>query len=90
LGVLAVTVLSVGSANAVTMRYCSQPMAPTTYLRKPDRPFCAASRSCDEADVSSYRSDVERYYRQLRQYATEVDQFYADATEYVRCMADLD
>ncbi len=83
-------VISIGSAEAVTLRYCAQPSPPAAYLRKPIPPFCASTRSCTQLDVSNYRTEVETYYRRLRQYASEVDQYYNDASEYVRCMAELD
>lgn len=88
-GLLA-ALLSIGSAEAVTMRFCMQPSAPIAYLRKPARPYCASSRTCSDHEVSSYRLEVETYYRRLRQYATDLDNFYNEASEYVGCMAELD
>lgn len=81
--------LPLSSANAM-LAYCSQPNAPSTYLSKPAKPYCAATRDCEEWQVSSYRNEVESYYRKLKTYAQEVEAYYADAGEYVQCMARLD
>ena len=70
--------------------YCSQPMAPSTYLSKPSKPYCVTSRSCSEWEVSNYRSQVRTYYDSLNRYAREVDTYYDDASRYVKCMSDLD
>jgi hypothetical protein len=70
--------------------FCTQPYAPTIFLRKPDKPFCAISRSCTELDVQNYRDDIDRYFDRLKQYAGQVDDYYNDARTYIKCMADLD
>lgn len=83
-------VLPLGSADAM-LRFCSQPMAPSLgYISKPSKPYCAATRTCSEWEVSSYKSEVESYFRKLRRYAEEVDTYYTEAGAYVKCMADLD
>lgn len=79
----------VGTARAA-YGYCSQPIAPTAFLRKPTKPYCATNRSCSEWEVSSYRDEVDRYFRNLREYAADVDSFYSDASDYVTCMGKLD
>lgn len=79
-----VATLPLGPA-AAQYSYCSQPSAPTAYLRKPDKPFCAASRSCEDYKVSAYRNDVETYFRKLKRYAEEVDTFHSEASDYVEC-----
>ena len=85
---IAATTSSVPAGAALS--YCSAPMAPSMYLRKPMRPFCAASRDCSASEVGLYRSEVERYFRSLRRYAQEVDAFYTDSATYIECMSDLD
>lgn len=83
-----------GALNAqitsVAYGFCSQPYAPTTFLSKPNKPYCATNRNCSDWEVENYRTDVERYYRDLGRYANEVDQYYSDAVDYVGCMRDLD
>lgn len=82
--------LPLGSADAM-LRYCSQPMAPSMgFISKPSKPYCAATGTCTEWEVSSYKSDVEQYYRKLNRYVEEVDTYYAEASDYVKCMAELD
>ncbi len=88
--VLVVTAgLSVGPASAM-QGICFPPRAPSALLTKPHRPFCAASRSCSSWEVDSYRLAVENHFRNLRDYATEVDRFYSRAADYIECMARLD
>ncbi|MFW2349897.1 hypothetical protein [Qipengyuania sp.] len=70
--------------------YCTQPMAPSAFLHKPNKPYCAAARNCSEWDVQRYRNDVDSYYESLRRYAREVDDYYDDAARYIKCMSDLD
>ena len=82
--------IAVGPASGAMAPMCFQPTAPITYLRRPSLPFCASSRSCSSFDVSMYKNEVADYFRELRQYAAEVDQFYSDAGDYVRCMSELD
>lgn len=68
--------------------YCSQPTAPSAYISKPSKPFCAPR--CSEWEVQTYRDELDRYFRRLKQYAQEVDDYYREAGEYVDCMAKLD
>jgi hypothetical protein len=82
--------LGVTSADAMVQRMCMQPTAPMAYLHKPMRPYCAATRSCSESEVSAYRFEVEQYFRRLRQYAGDVDGFYQEAATYIQCMSQLD
>lgn len=70
--------------------FCSQPYAPTAYLSKPSKPYCLTFGQCERWEIDNYRSEVDRYFRSLSQYADEVDNYYADAVQYVRCMSDLD
>jgi hypothetical protein len=82
---------SVSSAPAsAAYGFCSQPFAPTTFLTRPSKPYCAALRNCTELDVQQYRNEIDRYYSDLKRYATQVDDYYDAATAYVKCMADLD
>lgn len=83
------SVVNVGTANAA-YGYCSQPNAPSTYLRKPSKPYCATNRTCSDWEVTSYRDELDRYFRNLRTYAEEVDSYYSDATDYISCMSKLD
>lgn len=82
--------LSASHPASAALALCSQPMAPTTWLHKPTKPFCAASRTCEEWEVDSYRNEVERYYSSLKSYLAEVDAFYEEAYSYAKCMAALD
>lgn len=82
--------LAVGSAEAMVQRYCMQPNPPTAFLSRPSRPFCATTGRCSDFEISSYRSEVERYFRRLRQYASDVDTYYEEASTYIRCMSNLD
>jgi hypothetical protein len=83
-------VLPLGSADAM-FRFCFEPTAPSFgFVRKPTKPYCAAARNCTEWEVSSYKADVERYFKKLKQYAEEVDAYYVQAGDYVKCMAVLD
>jgi hypothetical protein len=71
--------------------FCFEPKAPSIlFLRKPTKPYCASTQSCEEWEVESYKSDVRRYYRSLEDYASSVDRFYKQAAEYVGCMSKLD
>lgn len=70
--------------------FCSQPMAPTSYLTKPRKPFCATTRSCDDWQVQAYRNEVSRYFNNLRNYADDLDRYYSNAVDYIECMSDLD
>jgi len=70
--------------------YCSQPQAPTVFVRKPSKPYCATDRSCEQWEVDSYKSEVDRYFRSLKAYLAEVDTYSEEAYAYAKCMADLD
>jgi len=82
-------VLNVGTANAA-YGFCSQPHAPSAFFSKPTKPYCFTSRNCSEWQINSYKSDVDRYYENLRRYAGQVDDYYNSATKYVECMSYLD
>lgn len=72
------------------LAYCSEPDAPSVYIRKPMKPFCASSRSCSSWEVTNYKNDVDRYFRSLKSYLADVDTYYEEAYDYAKCMADLD
>ena len=80
--------LPIGPASA-QYSYCSQPMAPSGYLSKPSKPFCATMRNCSDFEVTAYKNDVERYFNQLKRYANEVEEYYSAAADYVQCMSKL-
>ncbi len=82
-------VVNVGSANAA-YGFCVQPHAPSAFFTKPSKPYCYTSRNCAEWQITGYKSDVDRYYRDLHQYAGQVDDYYNGATKYVECMSYLD
>lgn len=69
--------------------FCSQPMAPSAYLSKPNKPFCAGMGECTKWQVDSYQREVRSYFDNLRRYAGEVDDYYNDASRYIQCMSDL-
>jgi len=68
--------------------FCMQPSAPSIYISKPMKPFCAPR--CSEWDVQMYRDEIDRYYRRLKDYAREVEDYYHQAGDYIECMAKLD
>lgn len=70
--------------------YCSEPRAPSIYLSKPTKPFCATTRNCEQWQVDMYRNEVRSYYNDLETYADDVDRYYRNAADYVECMSDLD
>jgi hypothetical protein len=80
-----------GFSTSASASFCLEPRAPSAmFVRKPTKPYCAASRSCSEWDVNSYKAEVKRYYDQLEEYAASVTTFHKNAVEYVECMANLD
>ena len=80
-----------GISGPAQAAYCFEPKAPSLlFIRKPTKPYCAATQNCSEWEVESYKSDVRRYYSALEEYASEVDRFYKQAAEYVECMSKLD
>lgn len=83
--------------------YCSEPNPPSRYSKPdkpepPDRPYCAAARSCSQWEVNSYKSEIEEYNDDLEQYQSDVEGYvrklkaYVDeALEYAQCeVRDLD
>lgn len=70
--------------------YCSEPRAPSAYLSKPTKPFCATTSNCEQWQVDMYRNEVRSYYNDLQAYADDVDRYYRNAADYVECMSDLD
>lgn len=82
--------LAQGGPASAAYGFCYEPSAPSAFLRKPTKPYCAATRSCSDWEVDAYRSEVDRYFRDLGIYADEVDSYYSDAVEYIRCMSELD
>ena len=54
------------------------------------KPYCAASRSCEQWQVDSYRNEVDRYFDHLKTYLADVDSYRKKAYEYASCMAELD
>ena len=87
---LALTIGGSSNAALASYGYCSQPMAPSTYLNKPSKPYCATAGTCKQWDVDNYKNQVNSYYDSLNRYAREVDDYYEQASRYVKCMADLD
>jgi hypothetical protein len=84
-------VLPVSSAPAdAAYGFCMAPRAPSVFLSKPTKPFCAASRSCEQWQVTSYKNEVEQYFNSLKTYLEDVDKYQKKAYEYAECMADLD
>lgn len=67
-----------------------EPRAPSFFGTKPNKPYCAAARSCSQWEVDSYRRNIDNHIRNLRTYADDVDRYYKSASEYIECMADLD
>lgn len=59
-------------------------------MTKPQKPYCFTARNCSSWQINSYKSDVDRYYENLRRYARQVDDYYESATTYVECMSYLD
>ena len=71
--------------------FCMEPKAPSMlFVTKPNKPWCARDRSCDQWEVNSYKSQLERYFSQLEEYLADVDRYRKKAVEYANCMAQLD
>jgi hypothetical protein len=81
---------ALSSSATAAFGYCSKPFAPSDFISKPSKPYCAAMRNCSDWEVQSYKSDVESYFRKLKSYLADVDQYYEDAYKYAKCMAELD
>jgi hypothetical protein len=64
--------------------------ASSMFVSNPSKPYCAISRTCRDYEIESYKSEVKRYFDQLREYANSVDRFYKQAEEYIECMSKLD
>ena len=89
LAVLTLGSLALSSAQA-QFSFCSQPYPPSAYLSKPTKPFCASSgRGCSETEIMLYRNEVRGYFDRLKRYAREVDQYFEDASTYIKCMSEL-
>jgi hypothetical protein len=78
------------STLGTSMSYCSKPFAPSEFLMKPNKPYCAINRSCSQWEVDSYKREVEDYFAKLKQYLVKVDRYYDEAYKYAKCMAELD
>jgi hypothetical protein len=89
LSALALTITTSEPA-AAAFGFCVQPTAPTAFLRKPTKPFCAADRNCDRWEVDNYQNEIDRYFRSLKAYLADVDSYRDDAYAYAKCMAELD
>ena len=70
--------------------FCSKPFPPSDYFSKPTKPYCAASRTCKDYEVQSYKYEVEAHYRKLKNYLDDIDRYRDDAYQYAKCMAALD
>lgn len=81
--------IDIGTARAA-YGLCFEPRAPSVFLTKPNKPYCATNRSCSEWEVRNYRNAVDTYFRNLGEYADGVDRYYSKATDYVACMSKLD
>jgi hypothetical protein len=89
--VLVCMLAMVGSEPAsAAFGFCNQPMAPTPFLRKPTKPYCAIDRSCEQWQVDSYKNEIDRYFKSLKSYLADVDRYREDAYAYAKCMADFD
>lgn len=80
--------LPASGADAVQSRFCMEPTAPISFLRRPALPYCASSRSCDQFEVNTYNQALTRFRRQLVEYAEQVDRYYRTAGEYIECMSN--
>lgn len=92
-GALAIAIAAPVVANAA----CWQP-SPPSQTSKPDKPkppetpWCAASRSCSQADVDLYNSrardyerEMERFQRDAEDYAEKLKAYVDQAVEYAQC-----
>ena len=83
--------VAVSSSPAVAAYgFCMEPRAPSVYITKPMKPYCAASRSCEQWQVDSYKNEIDRYFDNLKTYLADVDRYRKKAYEYASCMAELD
>ena len=84
-------VMTTGSVPAQAgYGFCLEPRAPSLFASRPSKPYCAISRSCEQWQVDSYNSEVNRYFDALKNYLVDVDSYRKKAYEYAECMADLD
>lgn len=91
IGLLIATTIAIPTGAAANpTRYCSKPFEPTVFITKPTKPFCAASRSCSDWEVSNYKREVEDHFRKLKRYLVEIDEYYEQAYQYARCMSELE
>ena len=91
-GLSAALIILVSSSQSANASYlmCSQPNAPRPFLNRPNKPYCASSRTCEQYEVDSYRRQVDAYFDELREYMRDVDEYRRDAYAYAKCMAELD
>lgn len=87
--VISFTLCASSSTNA-SMGFCSKPFAPSDFIMKPNKPYCAISRSCSKWDIDNYKQQIDRYFDQLKTYLRNVDEYRDKAYEYATCMAELD
>ena len=75
------------------LAYCSEPMAPSapsTYSipSKPSVPFCvnefSNTHTCDDWEIDSYNSDLERYRYEVDDYQRSLQSFVNDAGDFAR------
>lgn len=77
-------VLSIAAAGLafgfapVAWAYCSEPDPPSRCSKPekpepPTRPYCAATQSCSEWQVSSYNSELDQYRSDRREYESDVE-----------------
>lgn len=95
LRVVAACMIAAPASSALA--YCSEPDAPSSYAKPrkptpPTRPYCAATRSCSDWEVSSYNSQLQTYQHELDRYEAAVQRYvrqlkdYVDeALEYAKC-----
>lgn len=84
------SLITASSTTKAAFAFCFSPIAPSLYISKPSKPYCAFNRSCSDWEVQSYTQEVERYFRKLKSHLYDVDKYYNDSYDYVKCMSDLD
>ena len=87
---ISLALMSSSQVATAGFSFCTAPRAPSFFGSKPDKPYCAQTKSCTQTDVDRYRRDVEDHIDHLKAYLRDVDHYSDAAYAYAKCMADLD
>ena len=90
LGLLTLNIQSVWAFCSSPSFYESEPSAPGSFER-PDVPYCMETygNGCDQWEIDSYISDVNRYIEKLNNYAQEAEYFANNAIAFANEAIDF-